>query len=258
MLAPRRGASVALGLFFLLPAFSLAFSPLGTAPWGLLRANARSCSLTGRPLAARPMRSPAAPRMCAPVNAATLLEENPKALVESVRDGKLDLVNELIASGANVEAKDWKGRTGLHYAAEKGFVDVAKALLSAGAKLDPKTTEGLTPLHCATWMGEDPSIALAFIAAGADLEAQDLEGWTPLHTAASNYRTAMTQASPQPLPSICNKRPPPLSTDGIPPLSPPPSSPRHGCLGAIGAGANLDTFSLKICRCQTNMARIRQ
>ncbi|KAJ1471437.1 ankyrin repeat-containing domain protein, partial [Baffinella frigidus] len=97
--------------------------------------------------------------------------------------GNLELVKELIALSANVEAIDWKGRTGLHYAAEKGFQDIAKALVGAGAKLDTKTSDGLSPLHCASWMGEDTAIALDLIAAGADLEARDNEGWTPLHTA---------------------------------------------------------------------------
>jgi len=155
---------LALGLVAVLPALSVAFSPL-VSPHASLRSgvSSRTCALSAR-AAVRPLRSPALLRMSATADdAAALLEENPNALLNEARDGNLEMVKQLIALGADSGAADWKGRTGLHYAAEKGHDEIAMALMDAGAKLDAKTTDGLTPLHCASWIPEDPALALAMV-----------------------------------------------------------------------------------------------
>ena len=92
----------------------------------------------------------------------------------------------LIASGAEVDAKDKYSRTPLHVAAEMGSVEVMKLLLAKGAALEAREdVEGLTPLHrAAICRPIDPEPFRVLLAAGADPNARDGIGETPLHFAA--------------------------------------------------------------------------
>ena len=57
-------------------------------------------------------------------------------LVDAARDGALAKVEELISSGAPVNARDAVGRTALHYAAENGHIGTVKLLLEKGANVE--------------------------------------------------------------------------------------------------------------------------
>ena len=59
----------------------------------------------------------------------------------------------LLASKADVNAKDKDGLTPLHWAAFKGHKDVAEVLLANKADVNAKDNLGLTPLHRATVIG---------------------------------------------------------------------------------------------------------
>ena len=70
---------------------------------------------------------------------ATLLPEN-----------AFDVVSALLRAGANVDAKDKKGRTALMYAAAMNpNPKVAAALLDAGADVDERNKDGSTALMAA-------------------------------------------------------------------------------------------------------------
>jgi ankyrin repeat protein len=73
-----------------------------------------------------------------------------QALFVVVNNGQIDEVKELIAQGADINARDnILGWTPLHQAAQNKNVDLAKLLLSAGADVNSKNHSGHTPLDIA-------------------------------------------------------------------------------------------------------------
>ncbi len=113
------------------------------------------------------------------------------------------MVRLLVAHGANVSTKDEEGITPLHCAAYKGQKDVVELLIAAGADVNARTVPdpardddmwenldigyrlrcGVTPLHEAVVSGE-PSVVELLIAHGAEVNTADQSGGTPLHYAA--------------------------------------------------------------------------
>ena len=82
-------------------------------------------------------------KLCAGILAALLLgtlanvqatPEQDLQLIDAAKDGDLVKVKELIAAGADVNAKDDDGWTALMYAAEKGYTEIIEILKAAGAK----------------------------------------------------------------------------------------------------------------------------
>ena len=99
-------------------------------------------------------------------------------------------VQELIDSGADLDAQDSNGFAALHRAAADGkSVDIT-ALAAAGADVNAATRGGrLTPLHVAVWRRAGLATVQALIAAEADVDATDWLGQTALHRAAGDRRT---------------------------------------------------------------------
>jgi hypothetical protein len=88
------------------------------------------------------------------------MQDDPKqsalndALVEAVKAGSLDRVQELLSYGSDPSfwGKPW-GQTPLHHAAELGFEEIAETLLKAGADPDRTDFNGVKPLIVASLAG---------------------------------------------------------------------------------------------------------
>jgi ankyrin repeat protein len=109
-----------------------------------------------------------------------------------------EVVEALLRSGANADARDPKYGTALHLAAERGDFDLAKQLLEADADVDvkhykkvaPGAGNGFTPLHLTVLSAPNcvglESMAKLLLQHGAFVHAQDSSGSTALHMAAKN------------------------------------------------------------------------
>ena len=91
----------------------------------------------------------------------------PAPLHDASREGNVELVEILIAGGADVNARDGWGMP-LHYASWNDHAEVVNLLLAGGADVNAKDSEGRTPLGLAT---EEKNIAVAklLLAAGGKL-----------------------------------------------------------------------------------------
>lgn len=144
------------------------------------------------------------------------------SLGSAVRNGRLELVKKLVASGANINATDSVGNTplmaaviagnseivayllanksdvnfrlgrsdstALRYAVLADRADLVRRLVAAGAKVDLRYAEGQTVLHLAASQRRADCLRL-LLGADADLEAQNSAGNTPLDEAVLHDRT---------------------------------------------------------------------
>jgi uncharacterized protein len=83
-----------------------------------------------------------------------------------------DVVQHLIGLGVDVNAKDWRRWTPLHFAARTKNPAVVKLLIDAGAEIDAEDDEGITPFHQSV-LGKPRNLEVfeMFLAAGAKTDA---------------------------------------------------------------------------------------
>jgi ankyrin repeat protein len=114
------------------------------------------------------------------------LNKKAEMIIEEIKKSypNLNLVNDLIVLGANLEWKDEEngGLTPLHVAAEFGRVDIAQMLIAAGADVNMQDDIGETPLHRAAYYGI-VEIVRMLIAAGSDVNILSVSNWSSLHWA---------------------------------------------------------------------------
>lgn len=106
-----------------------------------------------------------------------------------------DIVEWLVAQGADARARNRRGAEPLHYAADgrPGSVDwdpgaqgeVIACLIRAGAAPDAMNKSGVAPLHRAVRTRSSSAVGM-LIASGADPGLMNKHGSTPLHLAVQN------------------------------------------------------------------------
>ena len=117
--------------------------------------------------------------------------QDPKMAVECMtvlmrtvwQDTDFQLLNELLATGMDVNEKNVYGMTALMYAAWRDVpsIEVVSALLDAGADVNVKDEGGMTALMYSVW-GEAPNAEVigSLLDAGADVNVRDEDGMTAL------------------------------------------------------------------------------
>jgi ankyrin repeat protein len=105
----------------------------------------------------------------------------------SFYDISLELMDWLIAQGADINVKDEYDRTPLHYHAQVNNVERVALLLERGADIEAQDKYKNTPLHFAEYNAE---VAQLLIEKGADVNAKDDRGNTPLERMLSRLRNA--------------------------------------------------------------------
>lgn len=88
-----------------------------------------------------------------------------------------EIINILVAAGANVEARDLSGSAPIHYAAKNPNGEILLALIAAGADLEAEQEDGARALHLAA-VNNAPFILVEMLNAGADVYAEDDDGKT--------------------------------------------------------------------------------
>lgn len=95
--------------------------------------------------------------------------------------GNVELVDVLLAAGADDTTVDHNGATVLHFSCSRGSVELIQLLLERGANKDQLTVqEAHAPLHSACAAG-NLEVMRVLINAGADLENHNWNGSTPLN-----------------------------------------------------------------------------
>lgn len=111
----------------------------------------------------------------------------PRNLIDAAACGDLFRVRARIAEGVDLAATDPRkpltGRTALHHAVQRGDKDIVEALLAAGADPDAADAAGNSAMHLlAMRPGREADVAIvdALIQAGADCRLRNAKGRTPL------------------------------------------------------------------------------
>ncbi len=95
----------------------------------------------------------------------------------------------LLSRGAKVNVRNQNGNTPLHNVFGEKTAAVIKLLIDGGAKVNARNQEQMTPLHLVPNSGK-ADITELLIRSGADINARSNQDWTPLHYAASHLEIA--------------------------------------------------------------------
>ncbi|KAJ8115401.1 hypothetical protein OPT61_g2953 [Boeremia exigua] len=106
----------------------------------------------------------------------------------AIAHGRDDIVEALLAHGADIMAKSDGSWTPLHYACEQGTVKTVRILLSAGADINARVLNGMTPLHVAAQAGHLEVVQCLLERKDVKRTARDTFGITPFLRAAQNKR----------------------------------------------------------------------
>ena len=107
-------------------------------------------------------------------------------LREAVEQGKLPEVERLIKGGVDIDVEFALGETPLMIAAQNGHSDVVKFLVNHGANVSARDKRGKP---CLLHSIGHPEILKFLVDKGAEVNARDGNGWTVLMHAVANAQT---------------------------------------------------------------------
>ncbi len=129
-----------------------------------------------------------------PRESGTTLPEQPtqnrfKFTAEDMRtaalQGNLDVVQQCVTQGIDIEEADQLDRTALMFASFNGHTEIVGFLIEKGADVQKQNSEGRSSLMFAS-SGPFPETVQLLLENGSDPNAKDsIEGWTPLMYAAA-------------------------------------------------------------------------
>jgi ankyrin repeat protein len=106
-----------------------------------------------------------------------ITESSPRfELHKAVRDKNIELVKKLIDNGADVNEKDTRYWTPLHWAADAGSMQIAKLLIAKGAKIIVNDIYGLHPLKIAEIRGHQNLANVLMVGTQNDISAAAVLG----------------------------------------------------------------------------------
>jgi ankyrin repeat protein len=116
-----------------------------------------------------------------------------RQISDAADKGELELAEGLLKADPNlVFGRDDRGRTPLHHAACGGHRDLVEQILAKAAEVNATDSDGATPLHLAAAGGHE-DVARLLIAHGGDAIARSGDGSTPSALAAKNGRTEVAE-----------------------------------------------------------------
>jgi len=71
------------------------------------------------------------------------------SIYDAIEDGNIEVVEQHLAAGTDVNSKDKDGWTPLHEAASEGHKPIVELLITKGADVNAKDDDGETPLDAA-------------------------------------------------------------------------------------------------------------
>ncbi|KAF8058978.1 hypothetical protein FPV67DRAFT_1521642 [Lyophyllum atratum] len=113
-------------------------------------------------------------------------------LMYSLQGGHMELVDLLLSNGADPNTQDGDGITALVTVSVKGCETMARLLLEKGADLHARGRHGETPLYAASKQGHE-AVARLLLMNGADVDAWQCHGETPLFMASKRGHEAVAR-----------------------------------------------------------------
>ncbi len=120
-----------------------------------------------------------------------VLSAGAEPIHDAARNGDVGKLQQLLETGASVEANNSSKETPLMIAALAGKHSAVRLLLKHGADAQSRNNRGMTPLHAAAFSGSLDTVSL-LLEAGADInDNTNFFKISPLHAAAEENHVAV-------------------------------------------------------------------